>query len=247
MSPIIVGHVASGAVALLTGFIALYATKGAPVHRRVGLGFVVAMVSLAVTALVYMSVEGDVIRVNVVASTLVSYLVVTSLMTVRAASVRQRAIDAGSAVTAFAIGALGLTLGYVATVSPRGLLDGIPSFPYFLFGTVGTLAGIGDVRMIRAGGVAGPVRIARHLWRMSFALFIAALSFFLGQADELPRAWRIPQLLVIPPLAVLLTMGYWMWRVRLRRSLLGLVVPSSTRTVPEGRLAVSTSTDTAVA
>ena len=75
--------------------------------------------------------------------------------------------------------------------------------------------------------MTGAVRIARHLWRMSFALFIAALSFFLGQADELPRAWRIPQLLVIPPLAVLVTMIYWMWRVRLRRSLRGLVVPNA--------------------
>ncbi len=221
-SPILVGHVAAGGVALLTGFIALYATKGALVHRRVGLGFVVAMVALAVSALIYMTVEGDVIRVNVVASTLVAYLVVTSLMTVREPSAHQRAIYVGSSVMALTIGVAGLALGYVATQSPRGLLDGIPAFPYFLFGTVGTLAGIGDIRMIRAGGVAGPKRIARHLWRMSFALFIAALSFFLGQADELPKAMRIPALLVLPPLAALVTMGYWMWRVRFR----GLHVPT---------------------
>lgn len=229
MSPLIAGHVTAGGVALLTGFIALYATKGAPVHRRAGLAFVIAMVAMAVSALIYMTVEGDVIRVNVVASTLVAYLVVTSLMTVRDASAHQRAISVGSTVMAFTIGVTGLTLGYTATQSPRGLLDGIPAFPYFLFGTVGTLAGIGDIRMIRAGGVTGAGRIARHLWRMSFALFVAALSFFIGQADELPKAMRIPALLVVPPLTVLATMIYWMWRVRFRRSLRGLVVPSVVR------------------
>ena len=57
---------------------------------------------------------------------------------------------------------------------------------------------------------------------MTFSLFIATGSFFLGQADELPAALRIwPALwaLALAPLPLLL---YWMWRVRLRRSLRGL-------------------------
>ena len=194
--------------------------KGAPLHRRFGLGFVVAMVAMAVSALIYMTVEGEVIRVNVVASTLVAYLVITSLITVRDASSRQRAIDVGAAIAALSIGVAGLALGYVATQDPRSQLDGIPSFPYFMFGTVGVLAMIGDVRMIRAGGVKGLTRIARHLWRMSFALFVAAMSFFLGQADEFPKALRVLPVMAGPPLAVLVTMLYWMWRVRFRRAML---------------------------
>lgn len=237
MSPIIVFHVAAGGVALLCGFIALYATKGALLHRRLGLGFVVAMVAMAVSALIYMTVEGEVIRVNVVASTLVAYLVITSLMTVRAASSQQRAIDVGAAVAALSIGVAGLSLGYVATRDPRGLLDGIPAFPYFMFGTVGVLAMIGDVRMIRAGGVKGPTRIARHLWRMSFALFVAAMSFFLGQADELPKAMRVLPVMAGPPLAVLMTLLYWMWRVRFRRGIsalrLGATLDSPSQTTRE--------------
>jgi uncharacterized membrane protein len=222
-SPLLVTHVVSGGIGLLTGFVALFATKGAPVHRRVGLAFVISMVSMSVFALLYMAASGEIIRVNVVAATLSAYLVVTALMTVREASPRQRAIDTGSAVVACSIGVAGLLLGYLAVTSGSGNLDGIPPFPYFLFGTVGTLAGIGDLRMIRGRSVTGSVRVARHLWRMSFALWIAALSFFLGQADEFPKAWRIPLLLAIPPLTVLVTLGYWMWRVRVRRSLRGLV------------------------
>lgn len=55
------------------------------------------MVAMAVSARIHMTIDGRIIRVNVVASTLVAYLVLTSLITVRDASARQRAIDAGAA------------------------------------------------------------------------------------------------------------------------------------------------------
>ena len=99
----------------------------------------------------------------------------------------------------------------------------MPAFPFFMFGVVGLLAGIGDVRSMRSGALRGVRRIARHLWRMSFALFIAALSFFIGQAQVFPKPIRIMPLLALPVLAVLLTMLYWLWRVRVRRSLRGIV------------------------
>ena len=56
------------------------------------------------------------------------------------------------------------------------------------------------------------------LGAMSFALFIAALSFFIGQAKVIPKPIRIVPLLVLPVLAVLVTMLYWMWRIRVKRS-----------------------------
>jgi hypothetical protein len=40
------------------------------------------------------------------------------------------------------------------------------------------LAAAGDVRVLRFGLPRGGPRLARHLWRMCFALFIAAGSFF---------------------------------------------------------------------
>ena len=58
---------------------------------------------------------------------------------------------------------------------------------------------------------------------MCFALFIAALSFFIGQAQVIPKPIRIMPLLALPVLAVLLTMLYWLWRIRVRRSLRGIV------------------------
>jgi hypothetical protein len=92
-----------------------------------------------------------------------------------------------------------------------------------MFGVVGLLAAVGDVRVMRSGPLRGASRVARHLWRMSFALFIAALSFFIGQQKVIPESVRIVPLLALPVVAVLVTMFYWLWRVRVRRSLRGLV------------------------
>jgi hypothetical protein len=57
--------------------------------------------------------------------------------------------------------------------------DGVPVGMTFFIGSVILLAAAGDVRMLVSGGVFGAKRIARHLWRMCFGLFIAAGSFFL--------------------------------------------------------------------
>jgi hypothetical protein len=67
--------------------------------------------------------------------------------------------------------------------------------------------------------LAGALALSRHLWRMCFALFIAATSFFLGQADLFPAELRHPALLGLPVLVVLGAMVYWLWRVRFRSAL----------------------------
>ena len=107
-----------------------------------------------------------------------------------------------------ALGARGITLG--------GAEAGM-AYPLALFGGVALAAGVGDRRMIRAGGVRGASRLKRHLWRMSFALTLASMAFFLGQADVVPKALRIMPMLALPMLAVLATMFFWMWRLRARK------------------------------
>jgi uncharacterized membrane protein len=215
-------HVASGAVGLLTGYVALYATKGARLHRRVGAGFVAAMLAMCVGALLVMALDGRAPIVNVFATLLTAYPVVTALSTVRppppAAS---RALDFAAMLVALVVGVTSLAYGLEA-VALGGSRNGTPAFPFLMFGTIGLLAAAGDLRMIRSGGLRGAPRVARHLWRMCFALFIAALSFFLGQANVIPAAVRIPALLALPVLAVFVTMLYWLWRVRVRQSLRGI-------------------------
>ena len=116
-------------------------------------------------------------------------------------------------LAALAVSLTLFTFGLEAFASPSGKLYGMPPFPFFIFGSIGLLAAGGDLRLIALGGVhilRGTPRLARHLWRMSFALLIAAFSFFLGQVKVIPKPIRIVPLLAVPPLVVLATMLYWL-------------------------------------
>ena len=100
----------------------------------------------------------------------------------------------------------------------------LPAGMLFFLATVALLAAIGDIRMMSAGGIRGSRRLARHLWRMCFGLFIASGSFAaqLVRLTFMPPQFRsMPVILLLGegPLVVLL---YWMWRVRLKQNLRGL-------------------------
>jgi len=91
----------------------------------------------------------------------------------------------------------------------------LPITMAFFMGSVLLLAAAGDVRMLLRGGVLGTQRIVRHLWRMSFGLFIATGSFFLGQAVKVfPFLANQTNLLIIPAVLPLLLLVFWLFRVR---------------------------------
>jgi hypothetical protein len=215
-------HIAAGSLALGSGYVALYAAKGAAVHRRSGRLFVYAMLTMAVTGGIIAALGGG--EGSVIAAVVTCYLVATALTTVVRPADAPTRVDVALMLLALAVGATSLGLGIDMLVGPTKTRDGLPPFPFLMFGIVALLAGAGDVRMIRAHGVRGPSRISRHLWRMCWAMWIAASSFFLGQSDEFPVALRKPALLAIPVLVPLVVMLYWLWRVRIRRSLRGVVL-----------------------
>ena len=215
-------HVIAGARGIISGFIALFVVKGATVHRRSGTVFVTSMVAMAMMgatiAAFFRPNPG-----NVIAGTLTTYLVITAFTTVRERTATVRRLEFGAMLVAIALGLTSLTIGFDTLGTPTKVLRGIPAGVFLMFGTVALLSGIGDVWMIRAGGRRGPARLVRHLWRMSYALWIAALSFFIGQMRVIPQPFRIVPLLVIPPLVVLVAMLYWLWKVRVRKTFQGIV------------------------
>ena len=160
---------------------------------------------------------------NIPAGLITAYLVVTGLTTVRPLPPTLRWVNHLAMILALGVGLVSCAFG-IEAVAAGGTRKGMPAFPFFMFGTIGVLASIGDLRLMRTGALRGTSRIARHLWRMSLALFIAAMSFFIGQADEIPKPYRIMPLLALPPLTVLVTMLYWIWRIRLRGILQGVVI-----------------------
>jgi uncharacterized membrane protein len=213
---LLIVHIAGGLVALAAGYTALLAAKGAKVHRRGGMLFVAAMGVMGVTATTIAAARG--LEATMFGGVLVVYLVGTALATVRPPAAASRWMDAGAALLALALAAVFIAMGFTALARPGGSIDGIPAPPIFMNGVVALLAGIGDLRMVRAGPPRGARRLARHLWRMCFALWIAAGSAFLGQADELPRALRVWPVLVMLAVAPLAAMAYWLWRLRGRRA-----------------------------
>jgi hypothetical protein len=97
----------------------------------------------------------------------------------------------GGILTVYLVGTAWLTDGILLWMtgvkvlrSGHSSLGGVPVGMMFFLGSVCLLAAAGDVRMLLRGGVFGAKRIARHLWRMCFGLFIAAGSFFLGGSNR---------------------------------------------------------------
>ncbi|HEY7769740.1 hypothetical protein [Longimicrobium sp.] len=209
-------HITAGSLALISGYIALFAAKGARVHRGSGAVFVYAMLAMSILGIAVAAGRGVAPAINIPAGLLCSYLVVTALTAVRPVDAATRWLNAGAMLVAIGVSLTSLTFG-IQAAAHGGTRNGMPAFPFFMFGIVALLGSAGDLRMIRSGvPPRGSARIARHLWRMCFALFIAALSFFIGQADEFPKALRIPLLLAIPVLAPVVSMAYWVWRIRSR-------------------------------
>ncbi|HYN87754.1 MAG TPA: hypothetical protein VER55_04455 [Ardenticatenaceae bacterium] len=209
-------HILAGGLGIVSGFVALYAAKGARLHRKSGMLFVYAMVTMALGGAVIGALKTQ--DVNVIAGSLTAYLVITALTAVRPPATGSRWLDVGAMLVALAIGLRSVTWGFALLASGESASDGVPAPLFFVFGAGALWASVSDVRMIRSGGLRGAPRLTRHLWRMCLALFIAAGSFFLGQADEFPEALRIPGLLAVPVLLPLLAMLYWRWRLRAGRT-----------------------------
>jgi hypothetical protein len=201
-------HVAAGGLALVLGAVALLARKGGNIHRRSGLLFVYAMLIMAITAAVLGNGLGGLMTV---------YFVGTALTTVRPVSPWTRWIHAGALVVALGLAVVDILAGVKAFNSPGRSLNGVPFVMLFFMATVMILAAIGDLRILRSGAPRGRPRLARHLWRMCFALFIAAGSFFSVRervARILPEPFTTLPMRMLPILLVFVAMFYWLWRVR---------------------------------
>lgn len=208
-------HVAAGLCAIGAGGVALLARKGDRLHRKSGLLFVGSMLVMAVSGATLAALKVD--WGTALGGLVSAYMVITGLRTVRPRTAGSHRLDLVVMLMGLSLAVVYMTFGLQALSSSTGKRFGYSPTLYFVFGSVTSLAVLGDLRMLRAGGVQGASRLARHLWRMCFALFVAVASLFLGQQQVFPQAIRKSGLLAVPVLLVLLLMVYWLVRVRLRR------------------------------
>jgi uncharacterized membrane protein len=224
-------HFATGLTALAAGFVAVAVRKGGAWHRRSGLVFVYAMLATGVTATGIALYEG-----KSAGGVVIVYVVFTAWTAVRPLPRAGRRVDVALMALAFALAVSEYARGFTALGRPGGQIGGVPAGMMFFMATILLLAAVGDARMIRAGGIQGARRVARHLWRMSFGLFMASGSFFLGQMKFIPEPVRIFPVILFLAVSPLLVLLYWMWRVRLKQDLRGMAAV----TVPLGGRAVET-------
>jgi hypothetical protein len=73
---------------------------------------------------------------------------------------------------------------------------------------------MGELHVLVIKRLSNVSRIARHLWRMCFSLFIASGSFFLGQPQVFPEPLRESLFLYGAALAPLPIMLFWLGKIR---------------------------------
>jgi uncharacterized membrane protein len=203
-------HIGGGATAIAAGWTSILARKGGRLHRVAGTVFFVAMLSMAGVGAIVAPMLTEAQWTNTSAAIFTLYLVITAWMTVRRPAGEVAWFE--KAALAVPAGFVLLVLGLAAT--GRG---GVGFAAVYVFAALGTLAGICDLRMIRAGGIAGPARIARHLWRMTLGLAVATGSFFVGQPRFVPEVLKDTGLNVLISVAVPVLLAFWMFRVRAPR------------------------------
>jgi uncharacterized membrane protein len=216
ISAVLPVHILGGLLALVFGYIALFTQKGAAVHRKTGMGFVIAMTVMALSGALIATVKPD--RGSIIAGLLTFYFVLTSLLTVKQVPWHKQ-ISTFAMVWGFVTGLFAIWAGW--WLAQRGRPE---AAPMLIFSAMSIGGAIGDWKMLKAGGIEGRRRIKRHLWRMCFAMWVAAASFFWGPPSRVPELIRYPMVFPIPVLAPVAVMLYWVWKMRGKRTVRDVTV-----------------------
>ena len=199
-------HIAGGSIAILSGLSALIARKGRKFHAKAGSVFYYSMLVMASTATVLSLFETT--RTNTIVGLLTVYLVVTAR---KAALNRKGSVSSSDRlwmIYAFAVLILGIFFSLETVKAKPDSLNALDYFLFFYTGMAG-LGGVLDLVMVIRKKILGPKRIARHVWRMSFALWIACGSLFLGQPQVFPAPFDQLMVRAIPVLFVVVMWFFW--------------------------------------
>ena len=233
--PWVILHIAAGCFAIVAGYTAVLAAKGERLHRLAGTIFVAAMLILASVG-VYLSVvlqgqlPGEIS--NIAGGGIAFYLVLTAYMTVKSPQGTIGPFEKSLFVMPLCFGAMFFFWGFKAENSPKHAFDGYHPSMFFIFAVLSVFFAALDVRVLVKGGLTGAARIARHVWRMCFAFFFAAASFFVGQQKVMPAWMHGSKALLVLGLAPLGFMLFWMVRIRIGTRFKNVPPPEEPHSLP---------------
>ncbi len=213
-SPLLLLHIASGTLGMLSGFVAMAFRKGSRRHAIAGKVFVISMLTLGASGayLAFMKSQSA----NLLGGVFTFYLVATAALTARRPDRLGETgiVDWVGLLVVLTVAATHLTLGVEAARSPTGLREGYAPGVYYFLASLALLAAAGDVRMLLRGGVSGTQRLIRHLWRMCYAQFVAAASIFLARQEIFPALLQKTGVLFVLSFLPVAVMLFWLVRVR---------------------------------
>jgi len=203
----LVFHIMTGILVLLFGYIALLAPKGLRLHRLAGNVFFGAMIfsSLSAAYLEYQLGEFPIM------GTLSLYFVITSWSIIKQESGTVGKFEYGAFFIIAAVAVTFYKWGWDIVYNGKVLEGTLPLEGYFILGSFAALAALLDLNMIVRRGLKGSHRIARHLWRMCFALLLPTLAFL--DQDIFPEVVKGTNLLWTPIILLILVMTFWLCRM----------------------------------
>ena len=209
---ILYAHIGGAFTGMISGFVAIFAPKGQALHRAAGNVFFVAMLIMSGVGGSVAPFLGD--PGSAMGGIFTFYLVATAWATVKRPDGQTGMFEIGGLLSALSVVAGAIWVAMMAYAAPRHQIQGVPYLVPVLFSVLATLAAGCDLNAILRGGLAGTSRIARHAWRMSFALFVAAGSFA-GQPKAVPAFLRGTPVHYAPALLAIALLIFWLVRVRI--------------------------------
>jgi hypothetical protein len=204
-------HIGMGSAALVAGAGAMTFRKGSRWHRRAGGLFFVSMLIMSALGANLAFVKPDMGTSLMGAFTF--YLVASAWLTVIRRENETGYWEIIVMLVALSLAASALIFGLEASNAATGRKDGYPATFFYVVGGIAACLAVLDLRVIYRRGIGGAQRVIRHLWRMGFALFIAAGSLFLGQPDVFPEALRSIAFRAVPVIVVIGLTIFWLIRV----------------------------------
>ncbi len=209
---ILYAHIGGAFTGMISGFVAIFAPKGQTLHRAAGNVFFVAMLIMSGVGGSVSPFLGD--PGSAVAGVFTFYLVATAWATVKRPGGQTGMFEVGGLLGALSVVAGAVGVGMLAYAAPRHQIQGVPYLVPLIVAGIATLAAGSDLNAILRGGLSGTPRIARHAWRMSLALFVAAGSFA-GQPKAVPAFLRGTPVHYAPALLAIGLLIFWLIRVRI--------------------------------
>ena len=146
-SPILLVHICTAILGILSGPVALISRKGSRLHRWSGNVFFISMLSMSASAVFIAAFMSPNVG-NVMVGVLTFYLVATAWATVKRKERRIGLFEFGAMLVVLADAAAFLHFGREAANSATGVKDGIPATVYFVVGSVAFLAAALDIRNV---------------------------------------------------------------------------------------------------